>query len=155
MAKFVFKLEPVLRQRRMAEDRAQRDLARLLRERMIFEHQIRNLQQSITADKQTMAAALTGHVNVAQVRGYGAAAHRAVVRVQQIAMKMLELSRRIEVARGTLIGATRDRQAVERLRDKQYQRWQVEEKRRETAQLDEFAIQQYARRGAGPWGAVA
>ncbi len=155
MARFIFKLEPVLRQRRLAEDRAQRDLARLLRERMILERRIGDLQHGITADKRTMASALSGHVDVERVRNHGAAAHRAVVQVQQIAMKLLELSHQVEAARTKLIAASRDRKAVERLRDKQYQRWQTERNRRETAQLDEFAIQQFARRNGRSWGAVA
>ena len=54
MAQFVFKLEPVLQQRRLAEDQCQRDLAKVTRERMILLDQPRLMQTTIASSTRKL-----------------------------------------------------------------------------------------------------
>ena len=145
MAAFHFRLDPVLRHRRIVEDERQRELARLLRERMILEAQLRSTQEGISDDKQRMGGALVGRVDVGRVRAHAAYAGQAAVRAQQIAMKLMALHRQAEQARSALLEAVRGRKAVERLKEKQHRRWLERRKRHETAELDELATQAYGR----------
>jgi len=145
MARFVFKFESVLRHRQSVEDQCQRRLAELVREQMSLRNQLQNQQQTIHADKQTMADALVGSVDLSRIRGHAAYVHQSTVRAQQIGFQLVELNRRIEVAREELAQAVRQRKAVQVLRDRQYRRWLEEQKRREAAELDELGVQGYRR----------
>ncbi len=146
MAQFTFQLEPLLRHRRRVAEQQQRDLAKLLREKLIIETQLRNQQRSITQDKSQMAGALVGQVDVSRLRQHAAHVHRATVHAQQAAFRMFELGRQIDAARAKLNDAVRDRKAVEVLRERQFKRWQTQQKRREAAELDEAALQRHIRR---------
>ncbi len=146
MARFVFKLESVLRHRQSVEDQCQRRLAELLGEQTTYRQQLENQQQTIRDDKRTMADSLVGQVDLGRIRGHASYVHQSTVRAQQIAFKLIELNRRIETARGELAEAVRQRKAVQVLRDRQYRRWLEGEKRREAAELDELGMQAYRRR---------
>ncbi len=158
MARFEFKLEPVLRHRRMIEEQRQRELAQLLRQKLILETQISNLQQTIVTDKHAIAEALTGNVDVTRIRQHGVHSNRISVRVQQIAIELYKLTQTIEAARTSLLSATKARKAVELLREKRYERWAREQDRMQTREADEMVTQSYARRmaqGDERLGAVA
>jgi flagellar FliJ protein len=146
MARFSFKLEPVLRHRRMIEDEHQRELAQLLREQMILESRMHVLQGEITRDKSSMGSALVGRVDVSRIRQHGAHQGRVAVHLQEIASRLFMLHRQIDDRRSQLIEATRARKAVEILKDKQYRRWRDEQNRRENRELDELSTQAYTRR---------
>jgi flagellar protein FliJ len=145
MARFAFKLQALLKHRRAIEDERQRALAQLLREKMIIESQLRRDQTTIIDDKRRMTAALAGHVDVPRIRQHAAHQHQVAFKAQQVAFKLLELTRRIDTARRDLTHAMKQRKAVEILRDKQWNRWRRQQNRRETAALDELATQRYAR----------
>ncbi|MHC4993519.1 MAG: flagellar export protein FliJ [Planctomycetota bacterium] len=149
MAAFEFKLKTVLKTRLQAEEEIQRDLAKLLRQKLAFETELRNMQQNISDDKRLMADSLVGDVDVCRVRHHARHTLQVTNRAQQIAVKMLGLHKNIENTRRQLLEATRQRKAVEILRDKQYERWLVTERRREQNELDEMATQAYGRRADG------
>lgn len=146
MLRFEFKLQPVLDQRQRIEDECQRDLAQVLRQRMIFQQQLRSLQQSITDDKNTMAESLTGTVDVPRIRQHAKHASHITQRAQQLAVSLLGLERRIDTSREKLLDATKARKAIGLLREKQHARWMLDEKRREAATLDELATQTHVRK---------
>ncbi len=145
MAAFKFKLEPVLRHRQMIEDQRQREMARFLRQKLIIETQLRNLQQTVTDDKRAMVDSLVGKVNVRRIRQHGVHSNQMTLRIQMMAVELFKLEQEIDKARAVLLDATKGRKAVELLRNKQLRRWQDERNRQETRQLDEFAMQSYIR----------
>ena len=149
MAGFVFKLDAVLKHRQRLEDQRQRDLAQLLRQKMIFERQLTDFQGSITDDKHTMAKALTGSVDVGRIRQHASHSMQVTIRAQQIAVRLLGLSRQIDATRALLVDAMRSRKAIELLHDRQLARWKQEQDKRQTMELDEIATQRYGRRNEG------
>ncbi len=158
MAKFEFKLDPVLRHRRMIEEQAQRDVAQLLRRKLILETQIADLQRTLAMDKQAMGEALAGRVDVIRIRQQGAHGNRVALRVQEIALVLFKLAQQLDQARARLLEATKSRKAVELLRQKRLARWQHAQRRIETRDADELVTQTYARRmarGDDSLGAVA
>src|SRR5699024_5168850 len=80
---------------------------------------------------------------IGRVAQYGS---QTELRGRQIAQQLAQRQQQIDEARRLLIHATRQRKALELLRDKHYQAWLAEQKRRETAELDEMTNQRYARR---------
>ena len=61
MSKFKFQFESVWVQRRAEEEKCQRHLAKVLRQRMILRDQLRQMQQTITQSKQDLTDGLTGN----------------------------------------------------------------------------------------------
>jgi len=150
MARFRFKLDPVLRQRRRMEDRLQRRLAESLRQHLAFETQLRTMQQTISDDKHDMSDALRGTVDVGRIRVHAAHVGQVTVRAQQIAVKLMHLHRQIERQRTELIEASRRRKAIERLRERRLHQWQRARERREAAELDELATMRAGRQEVSP-----
>jgi len=146
MAKFKFKLDPVLLQRRVEEVRCQRDLARLLRERMILRDQLRWMQQTITQSKGQLSHGLAGPVDVEGVLQFARYSGQVTQRAHGFVVKLSGLENQIDTARQRLVKAVHARKALELLRDRQYRQWRQHMGRREDAGQEEMALQQYIRR---------
>jgi flagellar FliJ protein len=149
MPRFNFKLEPLLTHRKQIEERAQQAVAELMRQKLDIENELRRQQQGIAHDKRTMAEAITGRVDVARIRGHANQVNRATLTAQRSAFQLVELNRRIAQARDELAEATRQRKAIEVLRERKFTEWQREQDRRETAAIDELAVQRYHRKREG------
>jgi flagellar export protein FliJ len=145
MAGFVFRLESVLRQRKHVEEQRQRELAELLRRQLILQTQLRTLQQTVQSDKREMSDALVGAVDVRRIRQHATHASQVSLRIQQLATHLFALTRQIERARQALLEATKACRALETLRERQHERWRGEQERLQTAELDEIAVQRFAR----------
>jgi len=148
MPRFNFKLDPLLNHRKQLEERAQQNLAELLRQKLAIEHELRRQQQGIARDKRDMAQALTGRVDVARIRGHASQVNHAALTAQRSALQIVDLNRRIDHARGQLAEAMRQRKAIEVLRERKLKQWRRQQRRSETAALDELAVQRHARRTA-------
>lgn len=145
MAKFHFKYEAVLRQRQADEDECQRELAKHLRHENIIRSQLHRMEQTFRDSRQQLTGGLQGHVDVERVREFARYSGQVTAQAQQAAHQLNEIGRRIDRARAELAEAMRQRKAIEMLREKQYQQWLAEQRRRETIELDELAVQRYAR----------
>ena len=144
MPSFTFPLEVVLQQRRMQEDQCQRELAKILRERMILLDQIRLMQTSITQSKSDLRTGLVGQVNVDAVSQFARFSAQTAVRARMLVTRLAGVERQAEASRGKLIVATKARKALERLREKQFTKWRQEQMRREGAMLDEIGVGRFA-----------
>jgi len=145
MAKFQFRFQTLLAHQRRVEDQRQRELAQQLRSRMILHDQIRDMQDTIRESKQSMADGLVGNVDLTRVGQFARYSGNAAARARQIVMKLAGLEKEIEAARQLLLEATKQRKALELLRDKHEAQWRYEQNRRETNELDELATTRYAR----------
>lgn len=145
MARFVFRFETLLDQRRRLEDERQRDLAKLLRQRMIFEDELGRIQQTITQSKHEMAGALVGKVDLSAVASFARFSGQAAQRAREIVIRLAALQNQVNAARQKLLEATRARRALELLRDRHLQQWKKHQQRREARQIDELNSQRYAR----------
>lgn len=145
MAKFKFRYETVLRQRKNVEDQRQRELAQHLRGRMILENQLRQMQQTIRDSKQQIGTGLVGKVDLGGIGRVAQYSAQVRLRGQQIAVELAKRESQIVDARQRLLEATRQRKALELLRDKHHLAWVSEQNRRETVELDDLTNQRYAR----------
>jgi len=146
MAKFQFRFQTLLGHHRRVEDQRQRDLAQHLRTRMILHDQIRDMQDTIRDSKQSMAGGLVGKVDLTSVGQFARYSGHAAQRARQIVVKLAGLEKQVEEARQALLDASKQRKALELLRDKHEAQWRYEQNRRETNELDELATTRYARR---------
>lgn len=142
MPKFIFPLDGVLRQRKQIEQQRQRELA-------VFQGQMAAHQAELKALNDAMAAVtadvrsnrLVGPLDLAFL-----AAHRRYEGSMQrkgmaIVQKMAVVQRDLDAAQRLLTEAAKARKVIEKLREKQHERWAIEQARKEQAELDEMGMQ--------------
>ena len=146
MAKFVFRLEPLLTARRHVEQEARRVVAVLERERIGLENDLRRHQQQIMSDKRQMRGSMTGSLDMRALRqGAGVTLH-VIRKAQQLVLKLAGVSQRMQSARAELRKTMTSRRAIELLREKRFDQWKIVQSKAETAALDELAVGRAARR---------
>jgi flagellar protein FliJ len=146
MAKFVFNLEAVRKQRSALEKQRMVAVAEIERERLVLEGRIRAAHESVEAERLELREQLSGlregEGRLVDLRGVRFQAGAAVVlraRTQQLVLQLAGLHKRLDNAREGLREAVAARKAVDVLRDKRFEEWRRELARREAMALDELA----------------
>ena len=139
MAKFVFKLEPLLKARKRAEERHQLTVAGMERERLALEEKLRRQQHAIGHSKKTWRGSLVGQIDIASLRLQAASALGSVRQAQQLVLQLAGVHQRRDAARAELIEAAKTRRAIELLKEKRFESWKTDLEKAETAHLDELA----------------
>src|SRR5688572_14084961 len=142
MAKFVFRLEPVLKQRKREEQERQRDLA--VRELVVVNLQIelKRLDDSLqSASEDLRKNHLTGAIDL----NFLTAHRRFLLSIKRqgasVIQKIAAAQVQVDEARLNLAEAAKRRKVIERLREKQLARWREDQARREQAEMDEIGTQ--------------
>jgi len=148
MPGFNFKYQAVLDHRRHVEDGRQRELAQVLRQRMILMSQLQQMQQTIVESRQSLADGLVGAVDLQRISQFARYSGESRARAHGIVRKLSLLERDVDDARQQLIAASRDRKAMELLHDRHRDDWRKRQDRRETEMLDEYGSQAHMRRMA-------
>ena len=142
MARFVFKLAGVLKQRLHEERRRQRDLAERQAHLASLQHRLRELNERVQQTNDDVRGNhLTGPLDMnflAAHRRFLAAMQRGAV---EIVRRMAVAQKQVDEALALLAEASKQRKVIEKLREKQFERWKAEQDRREVAELDEVAMQ--------------
>jgi flagellar FliJ protein len=146
MARFVFELEALLRVRVREEQERQGAVAVLERERLDIEARIRRYQQQMTGERREIADRMRGGAvsmrDVSRQAGVASALH---MRAQREAISLAGIHKRLDAARAALLQASKRRKAVEKLKERRYERWRSEQDRRESIELDELGVLSAAR----------
>lgn len=147
MAKgFRFNLQPELDRRERVERDRQIALAAIERDRLALEERLRAAQRDIGLAKHEVRSRLVGGgVNVPELRMQAAASLHQVGLAQRLAIELAGVYARIEQARAALLKASSDRKGVELIREKRLEEWKQSLQRRENAELEEVAAQQFHR----------
>jgi flagellar FliJ protein len=149
MAQFTFTLDGVLRHRRHVEQECQRDLAKHQQRVRECENELRQMDQALKGNLADIREnRLIGKLDL----GFLAAYRRYAASVQrkgtEIVQRMAVFQRQVETAQKALAEAAKQRKIVEKLREKQYDRWKQEVSRKEAAELDEVSTRMIGWRAA-------
>lgn len=158
MARFIFQLESVLRQRQNEERAKQVAVAAIEVERTGLEDLIRSYQRDLTQEREELRDQLssvpttTGIVNAPTtrldlrgVRFQAGASLRLVTLAQRAVLQLAGVHQRLTAARAALLEATTRRKAVETLRERRHAEWLQEQERAEDAAADELTIMRAGR----------
>src|SRR2546426_213059 len=138
MAKFVFKLQAVLRQRTLVEREKQRELAscrKVLNDLHDALHDLNDRAQATSDDLRRNH--LLGKLDMSFLtahRRYMLAAQRQAI---AIAQKIALAQNRVDEVRLSLLQAAKERKIIEKLREKELARWQEDIHRRSANEADE------------------
>ncbi|MEM1355200.1 MAG: flagellar export protein FliJ [Planctomycetota bacterium] len=146
MSQFVFRYQSVLKQRIDAERREQKQLARLMHQRNGMVDSLREMQTTISQSKRDAAGGLVGKVDLDAIAGIARYSARCAAQGHGLVRQLAALETQVEQAKSTLLEATKQRKALELLRDRQYEAWRLEQRRMEAKRLDEQTTQAHARR---------
>jgi flagellar FliJ protein len=150
MARFRFRIEPVLKARRRAEQEQMRAVAELEQRRLALEQELRRCQQEIALDRQELRGGLAGRIDLRMLRLSASASIQKARRARQAVLQLAGLGQHLAAARARLIEATKSRRAMELLRERDLRAYRAALDKAETAALDELAVQSAARRGPTP-----
>lgn len=143
---FTFKLEPLLKVRKRTEERHQRTVAAVERQRLELEGRLKRQQDLIGQHKATWRGKLVGMVDIASLRLQAAAALGAVREAQQLVLQLAGVRQRMEATRGELLEAAKARRAIELLKERRFARWKADLDKQETNLLDELSTQAASRK---------
>jgi flagellar FliJ protein len=142
MPKFVFPLEALLRQRQSAERERQRELALCQAEMVRLQQELKQLNDELQgSDADMKANRLMGALDVAFLaahRRYSLAMQR---KGQGLVQDLARQQKRVDDAQRLLADAAKERKVIEKLREKQFERWRQEIERKEQAAADEAGAQ--------------
>ena len=148
MARFTFKLQAVLHHRELIEREKQRELAKVQGQMVLLQEELRSLNQQMQETTQELVRDhLIGKLDLSYLaahRRYVAATQR---RAMELVQKMALVQRQVDEARAALAEAAKQCKIMEKLREKQMERWQQDQFRHEMAELDEIGTQLAFRQG--------
>lgn len=144
MQAFQFRYKVVLRQREVIEQAKQRALAKLMHQRNAMVGQLRQMQETISLSKRQAAGGLVGRVDLNAIAGIARYSASCALQGNGLVREIAQLETLVEQARNELIEASKNRKALELLKDRQRQAWELEQRRMEASQLDELTTQAYA-----------
>jgi flagellar FliJ protein len=142
MPKFVFRLQGVLRQRKNAEQQRQRELAMVQAQMAALDAELRALDNSKQTTEQDLRNnRLMGRLDLAFLAAYRRYALSMQRKAMEIAQKMAAVAQQLDLAKKNLAEAAKKRKVLEKLRERQFERWREQLLRHELAELDEVAMQ--------------
>lgn len=141
MARFRFKLRPVLRQREIVEREHQLRVASIERDRLSLEAELREIQRRIELEQQELNRLVqSGRVDPMLARQQGGTIASTQAHAQRLAVQLAGVYRRLEQARKMLAQVAMQRRSMELLRDQQAERWRREQNRAEDQAMDELVV---------------
>jgi flagellar FliJ protein len=146
MAKFRFELQAVLNARLRAEELQQRRVAELEASRRKLEDGLRARQARIGESRAQLRGRLMGAIDPSMLRGQANASLAGMRDAQRVVLELAGIHRRLQSVMVELRAASRDRRAVEILKERRFEDWRREQDRREQAELDEIAVIRGSRR---------
>src|SRR3954471_12943014 len=141
MAQFKFKLAAVLRHREAIEKEKQRDYALALARQKELEDQLKALDQQMQSTNDDVRQNhLVGRLDVSFIT-----AHRRFLlgmrrKAMDLAAALAKAQKETEGARVVMAEAAKQRMVLDKLRERQEQRWREETARKEMMALDEVAM---------------
>jgi len=131
----------VLRQRERIEQERQRELAVVQADMVQLQSELRAFNTEVQRNVLAARNQLLGKLDM----GYLAAHRRYMLgmqrKVHDLAQRMAAQQQRVDEAHRNLIEATKRKKIVEKLRERQQERWAAEQNRREAGALDELTTQ--------------
>ncbi len=144
---FKFRPETVLRLRRASEAQATTHLAAALRDLATAERSVRDLQTArASAENEHEQVLRTGFAPAQHFLGQALFQSRLAAEVVSAEREIESRAAVVQARRQTLAHAAREREALERLKDKHRARFRRELNRRDARLADELYLARYARR---------
>jgi len=135
-----FKLQSVLNYRQSLEDQAQQILAASLQRQSDLKTQWQEQKQKLQRHDRELKIRQVDGLTVAEIDLYESQIQHRRRLIEDILLQLQRLDQKIEIERKELLHAARERQVMEKLKDKQEAEYRQELSRKERAILDEISL---------------
>jgi flagellar FliJ protein len=149
MPRFTFTLQALLTSRLADERVKQRRVAEIQREMAALGALLRRQQDQVESGREAMREGLTGTLDPNDLRLQAGATMHQLRTAQRMIPQLAALHQQLDAARAELVEASRQRRAIELLKEKRLEAWKKEQGRVEMAALDEMAVGRAARESRG------
>jgi len=140
MAKFQFKLQRILDYRKQIEEQAKMRLAKILSLISQKKEQIKQCEREL---EQISKVISMGNLSEHSLWLYKESEKNILLYIDQLKKELKDLSQKAEVLRQDLILKTIERKKLEKLKQKDYERFIYEEQKREQKEIDEISTLRY------------
>ena len=142
MARFIFKLDPVLEHRQNVERQRQRAVAEIQATMTVYQTELDALDKSAQESVEDVRRhRLTGVLDMSFLAAHRRFLNSTHKRALEIAQQMAKIQLRLDAARRELAEAAKQRKIIEKLKERQFDRWRSDQNRRELASTDEVGMQ--------------
>ncbi len=142
---FKFRYASLLNYREYLEEKAQIEHAKVLGSLLQAREELASLQRKYSrvqeAFKQAMAEAAGGY----EIRNYSEYLSFIRERTEKQNSEIEALKIELETKRSALLEKSKDCKVIEKLRDKDFEKWQKHQDRLEQKRLNEVAVQRYGK----------
>ena len=135
-----FKLQSVLNYRQSLEDQAQQVLSTSLQRQNELETQLQQQRQKMQQHDGELKQRQQEGLTVAEIDLYESQIQHCRRLIENLQESLLQLDRQIVAERRELLHAARERQVMEKLKDKQDAEYRQELSRKERIMLDEISL---------------
>lgn len=135
-----FKLQTVLNYRQSLEDQAQQVLATTLQRQSEFNLKLQQQQQNLHQYDRELKQRQQEGLTVAEMDLYESQIQYCRHLIKEIQSHLQQLEQQVIVERTELLHAARERQVMEKLKDKQEAAYQQELSQQERVMLDEISL---------------
>jgi flagellar protein FliJ len=140
--RFTFRLESLLELRRQTEKERQLAVAKVQQQIDALRRQIQQTQLAIAKQNRTLVAEkLVGRLDLAYIANEKRFVGNLQILIAQTYKKLVDAERDMIGVRAKLMEAAIARKVIEKLREKQFARWKLEQDRKEAATMDELGTQ--------------
>ena len=143
---FQFRYESLLNYRRHLKDMAQVELARSLEQLALAKEALGELTHEYSKVSTTLHKNLQQRVQAHELRNYADYLARLKQDITQKALEVAEWEDVVEQKRKRLLEKDKDWKIIDKLKDKDFQRWQTDRRSKEQKALEEMAILRHGRR---------
>ncbi len=135
-----FKLQSVLNYRQSLENQAQQVLTESLQRQQRLIEQQQQQQQSLLQNDQELRQRQQVGMTVVEMELYEGQIYHCQKVIANLQVQLLHLDGQIVIERKALLAAARERQVMEKLKEKQEAEYQQELSRKEREMLDEISL---------------
>ncbi len=140
MAKFQFRLQRILDYREQIEEQAKMRLAKILSLISQKKEQINQYEQEL---EQISKMISMGNLSENSLWLYKESEKNILLSIDQLKKELKDLSQKAEILRQDLILKTIERKKLEKLKQKDHERFIYEEQKREQKEIDEISTLRY------------
>ncbi|WP_461833006.1 flagellar export protein FliJ [Desulfothermus sp.] len=140
MAKFQFRLQRILDYREQIEEQAKMRLAKILSLISQKKEQINQYEQEL---EQISKVISMGNLSEHSLWLYKESEKNILLSIDQLKKELKDLSQKAEILRQDLILKTIERKKLEKLKQKDHERFIYEEQKREQKEIDEISTLRY------------
>jgi flagellar FliJ protein len=144
-----FKLQAVLDHRQFIEDGLKKELAEVKNQASEAQHQLEALENKEMNTLAALKEEQTKGLSSDKVAAYHAYLESLMQRIHGQRQTVAEINERVVAKQGKLLEALKERQILEKLKEKDFDRFHQEMLHKERRFIDEIAVNQFVRKSLG------